>query len=110
MADLDMNEIDYNFKTFLVVLTDDEMKNKIKDYFSKQDIEVAYKFTTSYLDAAKLYNKGRTNIYDGVILNLSFSNKKLFEFVEYIKPQVISNELILLEYQVSGEILRVSLT
>lgn len=105
---MDLSE--FNYQKFLVVLTDEVMKKNIKDHFSRQEVEVAFKFVTSYKEAATLFKVGGTKIYNGVILNLSFSNQKIFDFVEYIKPDIQKNELSLLEYLKDGNIVKVVLT
>lgn len=98
-----------NFKKILVVLTDKTMRAIIMAEFEEQRIDVGVKFVDSYLEAAKSINEEVHDPYDHVILNLSFQNRKLNDFVEFITEKSKELPNFLIEFTQEGELFPVDL-
>jgi hypothetical protein len=108
-----MNKTDLsilNFKSMLVVLTTKTMKSDILSLIDEQEIDVNIKFTDSYFKAGNLINEQKFDPYDHVILNLSVSNKKSSDFLDFIRPSAEKNPLFLIEYTNDGELFFVEIS
>jgi hypothetical protein len=99
-----------NFKSVLVILSAANMRAHILGEIEKQNLDVALKFVDSYSEAAKLINKLEHDPFDHIILNLSFSNRKLNDFVEFIKPMASKRDNFIIEYTREGNLTDVQLT
>lgn len=99
-----------NYKHILVVLTDKKMRQVILDKFERQEIDVIVKFADSYLKAAKMMEANKSEPFTHVIINLSYSNQKLKDFIEYIMPQVKNSNDFLLEYTNEEELVPVTIS
>lgn len=93
-----------NFKRILVVLTAQSMRQTLLSLFEEQEIDVNVKFVDSYYQAVMQINANEHDPYDHIVLNLSFSNQKLNDFVEFITPSINDNSHFLLEYTQDGSI------
>jgi hypothetical protein len=99
-----------NFKHILIVLTSSDMRLNILQHFEDQDIETKVKFVDSYLEAAKLIQSNKSDPYNHVIVNLSFNNQKLTDFIEFIGPIAAENENYLIEFTSENELYPVELS
>ena len=99
-----------NYKKILVVLTDKKMRQVILNNIKEQEIEVIVKFVDSYLKAAKMLEANKSEPFAHVVLNLSFSNQKLKDFLEYILPKVEENNNFLIEYTKEDKLVAITLT
>jgi hypothetical protein len=87
-----------NYKQAIVILTDKSMRLNILSLFEEQQIDVNLKFVDSYLEAATLISEAEHDPFDHVILNPNYSNQKLTDFLDFIKPQIALNPEYLVEY------------
>lgn len=99
-----------NFKHILIVLTDREMRAHILSHFEEQDIEAKIKFVDSYLEAAKLIQSNKSDPFNHVVVNLSYNNKKLNDFIDFIGPIASGQKDYLVEYTPQFELFPVELT
>lgn len=93
-----------NFKRILVVLTHKDMRVAILNLIKEKKIDVNIKFADSYFDAANLINQYVHDPYDHIVLNLSVNNRKLKDFVEFIKPAIDKKPEYLIEYTKAGQL------
>ena len=91
-----------NFKQILVVLTSKNMRTDILDLIKDQEIEASFKFVDGYLAAAKLINEQIHDPFDNIILNLSLSNSKSRDFIEFLEPKSKENPNFLIDYNTEG--------
>lgn len=98
-----------NFKSTLCILSSKEMRANILDLQLENRLEFSIKFADSYLEAAKLIEQEKSNPFDHVILNLSFSNRKLQDFVEHLQEISDGKEHYIIEYTNDGELFPVEL-
>ena len=99
-----------NYKHILVVLTDQNMRQNILKLIEQQEVDVMIKFADSYLKAAKMIDSNKSEPFSHVVLNLSFSNQKLKDFIEFIMPNIQSNPDYLIEYTSEGELMAVTVS
>lgn len=88
-----------NFQRILVVLTSKAMRLAILREIEEKQIDVNIKFADSYFQAANLMQQNQFDPYDHIVLNLSFSNTKFKDFLEYIKPHMKTKKNFLIEYR-----------
>ena len=108
-----MNKTDLsilNFKSMLVVLTTKTMKSDILSIVDEQEIDVNIKFADSYYKAGVLINEQKFDPYDHIILNLSVSNKKSRDFLDFIRPTAELKPDFLIEYTNDGELFFVEIS
>lgn len=74
-----------NFKRVLVVLTTKTMRESILKVVSENELDVNLKFVDSYHQAATLIQENSFDPFDHVIVNTDHSNKKLSDFLEFLK-------------------------
>ncbi len=92
-----------NFKQVLVVLTSKTMRLDIIKFLEDREIDASIKYADSYTDAAKLIQKSQHDPYNHIILNLSFTNQKLKDFIEFITPQIQEDPKFLIQFTEDGE-------
>lgn len=97
-----------NFKQILIILTVKDQRAKILKDFKNLEIEANLKFVDGYFEAATLIDRQKHDPYDHIIMNLSVSNRKFKDFMEYIEPMVAANENFLIEYTKDGQLKAVS--
>jgi len=92
-----------NFKQVLVVLTSASMRAEVINFIDGHEIDCTIKYADSYSAAAKLMESTKNDPYDHIILNLSYTNQKLKDFVEYITPQIEKSPQFLVQFTEDGE-------
>lgn len=72
------------------------MKSNFVNFLNINEIEADFNFVDSYTNGAKLMIEEKFNQFDYIILNKSFSNNKLKDFLEFAGDQV--NVDVILDY------------
>lgn len=93
-----------NYKQVLVILNSKNMRMDVLKIIKDQEIEVNLKFVDGYIEAAKLINKQLHDPFDNIILNLSISNTKASDFLEFIKLKFPDSENLLIDYNPDGSL------
>jgi hypothetical protein len=86
------------------------MRENILSHFEDQDIETKTKFVDSYLEAAKLIQSNKSDPFNHVIVNLSYNNKKLNDFIDFIEPIAATQENYLIEFTTENELFPVEIS
>ncbi len=98
-----------NFKHILIVLTNKTMHSQINSILEENEIEAKLKFVNSYHEAATLIHENKSDPFNHFIVNLSFNNKKLHDFIEYLQGLELPEENYLVEYTNDNQLIPVSL-
>jgi hypothetical protein len=91
-----------NFKRILVVLSSKDMRENILKEIEEKQIDVNIKFADSYFMAAGLIKETPFDPYDHIVLNLSFSNTKLKDFLEFISESIEKDPQFVIAYTPGG--------
>ena len=91
-----------NFKQVLVILNSKNMRLDVLKIIKNQEIEVSLKFVDGYIEGAKLINKQEHDPFDNIILNLSISNSKSSDFIEFIKSKFPDLPNLFIDYNPDG--------
>jgi hypothetical protein len=78
------------------------MRRDILNLAQDQEIETSFKFVDRYLEAAQLINEQEHDPFDNIILNLSVSNSKSRDFLDFIKDKCIEKPEFIIEYTNEG--------
>lgn len=98
-----------NFKSILIILTDKEMRSKILALLEDHEVDVRVKFVDGYFQAATQITENPHDPFDHVVMNLSYNNQKLNDFVEFITPSTEKNPDFLIEYTREGDLCQVDI-